>query len=195
MLHTFPCCPSCKFLIWEFFLVKKNLAYQLFLDKEILSIILHLHEQFSLVTESMENIARVLMRLNCHFVDLLWSLHRSESWVSITGPARGWGLQLLPPSTFLKIIKSYWEKYFLPPTLSHLSQLPHFQSSSADRGPCIIHPLYCSATWGGVVSKADILKNRFRASKRSLFTSQGAGRLPGGCREVAGFKSGLLICK
>ena len=38
-----------KFLTWQFFLVKEKLARQIFLDKENLSTIPHLHEQFFLV--------------------------------------------------------------------------------------------------------------------------------------------------
>ena len=47
-----------KFLTWQFFLVKEKLARQIFLDKENLSTIPHLHEQFFLVKEN-------LSRKNC----------------------------------------------------------------------------------------------------------------------------------
>jgi len=42
-----------KFLTWQFFLVKEKLARQIFLDKENLSTIPHLHEQFFLVKEKL----------------------------------------------------------------------------------------------------------------------------------------------
>ena len=47
-----------KFQTWQFFLVKKKLACQIFLDKENLPTILHLHEQFFLVKVN-------LTRKNC----------------------------------------------------------------------------------------------------------------------------------
>ena len=47
-----------KFLTWQFFLVKEKLARQIFLDKENLSTIPRLHEQFFLVKAN-------LSRKNC----------------------------------------------------------------------------------------------------------------------------------
>lgn len=47
-----------KFLTWQFFLVKEKLARQIFLDKENLSTIPHLHGQFFLVKAN-------LSRKNC----------------------------------------------------------------------------------------------------------------------------------
>ena len=47
-----------KFQTWQFFHVKEKLARQIFLDKENLSTIPHLHEQFFLVKEN-------LSRKNC----------------------------------------------------------------------------------------------------------------------------------
>ena len=47
-----------KFQTWQFFLVKEKLARQIFLDKENLSTIPHLHEQFFLVKAN-------LSRKNC----------------------------------------------------------------------------------------------------------------------------------
>ena len=42
-----------EFLTWQFFLVKEKVARQIFLDKENLSTIPHLHEQFFLVKEKL----------------------------------------------------------------------------------------------------------------------------------------------
>ena len=50
-----------KFLTWQFFLVKEKLARQIFLDKENLSTIPHLHEQFFLVKA---NLSRINARVN-----------------------------------------------------------------------------------------------------------------------------------
>ena len=51
ILATFSllCVYTSKFLTWQIFLVKEKLARQIFLDKENLSTIPHLHEQFYLV--------------------------------------------------------------------------------------------------------------------------------------------------
>ena len=60
ILATFSLLPvyTSKFLTWQFFLVKEKLARQIFLDKENLSTIPHLHEQFFLVKAN-------LSRKNC----------------------------------------------------------------------------------------------------------------------------------
>jgi len=60
-----------KFLTWQFFLVKEKLARQIFLDKENLSIIPHLHEQFFLVEAN-------LSRKNC---SCKWGI--SVQWLEV----------------------------------------------------------------------------------------------------------------
>ena len=65
-----------KFLTWQFFLVKEKLARQIFLDKENLSTIPHLHEQFFLVKETLSRkncsckwvLFTYFLHLNCLFV-------------------------------------------------------------------------------------------------------------------------------
>ena len=58
-----------KFLTWQFFLVKEKLARQIFLDKENLSTIPHLHEQFFVVKAN-------LSRKNC---SCKWSLSQRKT--------------------------------------------------------------------------------------------------------------------
>ena len=59
-IFTFSLLPvyTSKFQTWQFFLVKEKLACQIFLDKENLPTILHLHEQFFLAKVN-------LSRKNC----------------------------------------------------------------------------------------------------------------------------------
>ena len=61
-----------KFLIWQFFLVKEKLARQIFLEKENLSTISHLHEQFFLVKAN-------LSRKNC---SCKWGFTLKNDWLN-----------------------------------------------------------------------------------------------------------------
>ena len=65
-----------KFLTMQFFLVKENLARQIFLDKENLSTIPHLHEQFFLVKANLSR-KKGLFRMsrNAFRAESLW-----EKW-------------------------------------------------------------------------------------------------------------------
>ena len=53
-----------KFQTWQFFLVKEKLTFQIFLDKENLPTILHLHKQFFLVKV---NLSRKNCSCKCHW--------------------------------------------------------------------------------------------------------------------------------
>ena len=80
-----------KFLTWQFFLVKEKLARQIFLDKENLSTIPHLHEQFFFVKAK-------LSRKNCScksgFIQwametFVWLVNRYFS-TQISCPSHNW---------------------------------------------------------------------------------------------------------
>ena len=75
---------------------------------------------------------------------------KSLKWLTTQSLQRGRGWGGLQPPTVLKIMLSYWEKVFQPPTLwvtSHPSPFPHFQSSSAAPDTGNTDPHLNTKTW------------------------------------------------